>query len=289
MTANFYKNLKTCSAAVLFVILTACASSPRHAGPADGVKVGEGSSLKNMVPASQLEQSATKQYNSMKQKASQKNALAPENHPQVIRLRAIAKKILPHAYAWNPDSQAWKWEINLFVSDEVNAFCMPGGKIAFYTGILEKLKLNDDEVATVMGHEIAHALREHARDRLAKSQLGNLGANVLSQALGLGSLGSQAINQGVQLVGLSFSRSDEKDADLVGMDLAARAGYDPRAGISLWQKMGQLSKDRPAEWLSTHPSGDSRIYEIQRNLSDVLPLYAKAKNTTVDHLPDYKP
>jgi len=215
--------------------------------------------------------------------------LGADNNPQVIRLRAIAKRILPYASVWNPDAQNWKWEINLFVSSEVNAFCMPGGKIAFYTGILEKLNLNDDEVATVMGHEIAHALREHARDRMAKSQLGNLGANVLSQALGLGSLGSQAINQGVQLVGLSFSRSDEKDADLVGMDLAARAGYDPRAGVSLWQKMGQLSKERPAEWLSTHPSGDSRIYEIQRNLFDVLPLYAKAKNTTVDQLPDYRP
>jgi predicted Zn-dependent protease len=236
-----------------------------------------------------LEQTAARQYQDMKRQAANKNALAPDSNPQVIRLRAIAKKILPYAQVWNPDAQNWKWEINLFVSDEVNAFCMPGGKIAFYTGILEKLKLNDDEVATVMGHEVAHALREHARDRLAKSQLGNLGANVLSQALGLGSLGSQAINQGVQLVGLSFSRADEKDADLVGMDLAARAGYDPRAGVSLWQKMGQLSKERPAEWLSTHPSGESRIYEIQRNLFDVLPLYAKAKNTTVDQLPDYKP
>jgi predicted Zn-dependent protease len=255
------------------------------------VKVGEGSSLKNMVPASQLEQSATKQYNSMKQKASQKNALAPESHPQVIRLRAIAKKILPHAYAWNPDSQGWKWEINLFVSDEVNAFCMPGGKIAFYTGILEKLKLNDDEVATVMGHEIAHALREHARDRIAKAQIGNLGANVLSSALGLGNVGSQALGQGLQIIGLSFSRADEKDADLVGMDIAARAGYDPRAGVSLWQKMGQLSqdKDKQPEWLSTHPSGDSRIYEIQRNMMDALVLYARAKNTTIDRLPNYKP
>ena len=291
MAFNFFKNLKTYSAAALFVFLTACASSPKHAGPADGVKVGEGSSLKNMVPASQLEQSATKQYNSMKQKASQKNALAPENHPQVIRLRAIAKKILPHAYPWNPDSQSWKWEINLFISDEVNAFCMPGGKIAFYTGILEKLKLNDDEVATVMGHEIAHALREHARDRIAKAQIGNLGANVLSSALGLGNVGSQALGQGLQILGLSFSRADEKDADLVGMDIAARAGYDPRAGVSLWQKMGQLSqdKDKQPEWLSTHPSGDSRIYEIQRNMMDALVLYARAKNTTIDRLPNYKP
>jgi len=273
-----------------FVFLGACASSgSKHLAPTDGVKVGESSSLRNLVPASQLEQTAARQYQDMKRQAANKNALAPDSNPQVIRLRAIAKKILPYAQVWNPDAQNWKWEINLFVSDEVNAFCMPGGKIAFYTGILEKLKLNDDEVATVMGHEVAHALREHARDRLAKSQLGNLGANVLSQALGLGSLGSQAINQGVQLVGLSFSRADEKDADLVGMDLAARAGYDPRAGVSLWQKMGQLSKERPAEWLSTHPSGESRIYEIQRNLFDVLPLYAKAKNTTVDQLPDYKP
>jgi len=273
-----------------FVFLGACASSgSKHLAPTDGVKVGESSSLRNLVPASQLEQTAARQYQDMKRQAANKNALAPDNNPQVIRLRTIAKKILPYAQVWNPDAQNWKWEINLFVSDEVNAFCMPGGKIAFYTGILEKLKLNDDEVATVMGHEVAHALREHARDRLAKSQLGNLGANVLSQALGLGSLGSQAINQGVQLVGLSFSRADEKDADLVGMDLAARAGYDPRAGVSLWQKMGQLSKERPAEWLSTHPSGESRIYEIQRNLFDVLPLYAKAKNTTVDQLPDYKP
>jgi len=182
----------------------------------------------------------------------------------------------------------WQWEINLIASDEVNAFCMPGGKIAFYTGILEKLKLNDDEVATIMGHEVAHALREHARERIAKAQLTNIGANVVSQALGLGSLGNQALGQGLQLLGLSFSRSDEKDADLVGMDLAARAGYDPRAGISLWQKMGQLNKEKPPEWLSTHPSGESRIYEIQRNLADVMPLYAKAKGTTIDRLPEYR-
>ena len=286
MTNFFKKN----TSIALFILLTACSStSSKHQAPTDGVKAGEGSSFKNMVPAAQLEASAVRQYDSMKVKAAQKNALAPDNHPQVIRLRAIAKKILPHAQIWNPDAKAWKWEVNLFISDQINAFCMPGGKIAFYTGILETLNLNDDEIAMVMGHEIAHALREHARDRIAKEQMSNLGANILSQAFGLGGLGSQALGQGFQLVGLSFSRADEKDADLVGMDVAARAGYDPRAGISLWQKMGQLSKDRPAEWLSTHPSGDSRIYEIQRNLSDVLPLYAKAKNTTVDHLPDYKP
>jgi predicted Zn-dependent protease len=281
-------NLKRYFLFSLVVLLGACSSSSRQ-GPIDGVRVGDSSSLKDMVPASQLEASATRQYNAMKQKAAEKNALAPDSHPQVIRLRAIAKKILPHAYAWNPESQAWKWEVNLFISDQVNAFCMPGGKIAFYTGIIEKLNLNDDEVATVMGHEIAHALREHARDRIAKAQLSNLGASVLSSALGLGNLGGQALGQGLQILGLSFSRADERDADLVGMDIAARAGYDPRAGISLWQKMGQLSKDKQPEWLSTHPSGDSRIYEIQRNINEALFLYARAKNTTVDKLPNYKP
>jgi predicted Zn-dependent protease len=281
-------NLKRYFLFSLVVLLGACSGSSRQ-GPIDGVRVSDSSSLKDMVPASQLEASATRQYNAMKQKAAEKNALAPDSHPQVIRLRAIAKKILPHAYAWNPESQAWKWEVNLFISDQVNAFCMPGGKIAFYTGIIEKLNLNDDEVATVMGHEIAHALREHARDRIAKAQLSNLGASVLSSALGLGNLGGQALGQGLQILGLSFSRADERDADLVGMDIAARAGYDPRAGISLWQKMGQLSKDKQPEWLSTHPSGDSRIYEIQRNINEALFLYARAKNTTVDKLPNYKP
>ncbi|WP_370624451.1 M48 family metallopeptidase [Polynucleobacter sp. AM-26B4] len=288
MTVLLSSNFKRYLLFSLITLLGACSSSSR-VGPTDGVRVGDSSSLKEMVPASQLEASATRQYNSMKQKASQKNALAPDNHPQVIRLRAISKKILPHAYAWNPESQAWKWEVNLFISDEVNAFCMPGGKIAFYTGIIEKLKLNDDEVATVMGHEIAHALREHARDRIAKAQLSNLGASVLSSALGLGNLGGQALGQGLQILGLSFSRADERDADLVGMDIAARAGYDPRAGISLWQKMGQLSKDKQPEWLSTHPSGDSRIYEIQKNINEALFLYARAKNTTIDKLPNYKP
>jgi len=278
--------LKRVFALTMGALLMACA--PVNPSPKDGVKVGDSSSLKSMVPASSLEQAAARQYADIKKKAGAKNALMPDTHPQVIRLRTIANKILPHAEIWNPESKKWQWEINLIASDEVNAFCMPGGKIAFYTGILEKLKLNDDEVATIMGHEVAHALREHARERIAKAQLTNIGANVVSQAVGLGSLGNQALGQGLQLLGLSFSRSDEKDADLVGMDLAARAGYDPRAGISLWQKMGQLNKEKPPEWLSTHPSGESRIYEIQRNLADVMPLYAKAKGTTIDRLPEYR-
>jgi predicted Zn-dependent protease len=154
---------------------------------------------------------------------------------------------------------------------------MPGGKIAFYTGILEQLKLTDDEVAMVMGHEIAHALREHARERMGKGAATNIGAGLVSQLFGLGQVGQTLTNYGAQLLTLQFSREDESESDLVGMELAARAGYDPRAGVTLWQKMGAASKGAPPQWLSTHPSGTTRIAEIEANLPKVMPLYEKAK------------
>ena len=154
---------------------------------------------------------------------------------------------------------------------------MPGGKIAFYSGILEQLKLTDDEVATVMGHEVAHALREHARERMGKNAATGLGAGLLSQALGLGQVGQTVTNYGAQLLTLQFSRSDESEADLVGMELAARAGFDPRAGVSLWQKMAATSKGAPPQWLSTHPSGSTRIADIETNLPKVMPLFVRAR------------
>jgi predicted Zn-dependent protease len=146
--------------------------------------------------------------------------------------------------------------------------------------------LDDDEVALVMGHEMAHALREHTRDRLAKSQLTDMGASIVSELLGFGQLGRQAIGFGTQLLGLKFSRDDEKEADLVGLDMAARAGYDPRAALSLWRKMNEANKGAPPEWLSTHPSGSTRMEEISMALPRVLPLYARAIGKAVEDLPD---
>jgi predicted Zn-dependent protease len=154
---------------------------------------------------------------------------------------------------------------------------MPGGKIVFYTGIIEQLKLTDDEVAQIMGHEIAHALREHARERMGKSAATSIGAGVVSQLLGLGDLGRTVTNYGAQLLNLTFSRSDESEADLVGLELAARAGYDPQAGVTLWQKMSANSKGAPPQWLSTHPAGNTRITDIERNLPRVMPLYERAR------------
>ncbi len=246
-------------------------------GNREGVEVGGNSVFSRLVPAEAVEQSAAQQYAEMLKQAAAQNALGGKSNPQVRRLRAIAQRIIPHAMGWNPRAKNWRWEVNLIGSRQVNAFCMPGGKIAFYSGILEQLKLTDDEVATVMGHEVAHALREHARARMAKNAATGISANLLSNVLGLGQLGQTVTSYGAQLLTLQFSRSDESDADLVGMELAARAGFDPRAGVTLWQKMAAASKGAPPQWLSTHPSGKSRIADIQANLPKVLPLYARSQ------------
>jgi predicted Zn-dependent protease len=271
---------------LLALALSACATNAtKLSGPGDGVMVGEGSEIRKLVPARQLEQSAARQFEALKKQAGQKKALLPADDPQVRRLQKIAADLKPHAQSWNPDAARWRWEVIVLKSDQINAFCMPGGKIAFYTGILDKLKLTDHEVAVVMGHEMAHALREHARDRMAKNQLTDLGATILSNVMGFGDAGRQALGYGTQLLTLKFSRDDETEADLVGMDIAARAGYDPRSGIGLWRKMQAASKNNPPEWFSTHPAGSTRIDEISRNLPRVLPLYAKAIGVTMQTLP----
>ncbi len=245
-----------------------------------GVDVGANSLFSQLVPADTIEQSATQQYAQLIQQAAAKKALGGTDHPQVKRLRGIARKIIPHTLGWNPRAKDWRWEVNLIGSKQINAFCMPGGKIAFYTGILEQLKLTDDEVAIVMGHEVAHALREHARERMGKNAATGIGASLLSSVLGLGQTGQTLTNYGARLLTLQFSRSDESEADLVGMELAARAGFDPRAGVSLWQKMTAASQGAPPQWLSTHPSGSTRIADIQTNLPKVMPFYAHAQQST---------
>jgi len=241
------------------------------------VDVGSSSSLRKLVPAETLENSARQQYAQVLSEARAKGALVPADHPQLQRLHTIAQQLIPHTAPWNPRSRDWKWQVNLIGSKQINAWCMPGGKIAFYTGILDQLKLNDDEVAMIMGHEMAHALREHARERLAKSQATSIGLSVASQLLGLGSLGDVAANLGTQLLTLKYSRDDETESDLVGLEIASRGGYKPEASVSLWQKMQAASGNGSPSFLSTHPSGANRIEELQANLPKVQHLYEKAR------------
>ena len=253
---------------------TALLASHAHAQ----VDVGQASGIRKLIPADTLEASARQQYRQTLGEAESKGALAPDDYPQLKRLRAIAAKLIPFTAQWNPDSRKWKWEVNLIGSKQINAWCMPGGKIAFYTGILDQLQLNDDEVAMIMGHEMAHALREHSRERLAKSRATGMGLSVASQLLGLGQLGDVAANLGTQLLTLKYGRDDETEADLVGLEIAARGGFKPEASVQLWKKMlsatgagkGQLP------FLSTHPSGNNRIQELEANLPKVAHLYAQA-------------
>ncbi len=274
------ETLALCRPLLLYVYAGALAASLLWGGPAaarEGVDVGGNSAFSKLVPAQEVEQSAAQQYAHLLAQARQQGALAPKDSPALQRLRGIARRIIPYAMGWNPRAKDWQWEVNLIASPQINAFCMPGGKIAFYTGILDTLKLTDDEVAMVMGHEIAHALREHARERMGKSAATGLGANVLSQVLGLGQIGQTVTHYGAQLLTLKFSREDESEADLVGLELAARAGYDPRAGISLWRKMSAANKNAPPQWLSTHPAGTTRMEDMQAAMPQVLPLYNKAQ------------
>jgi predicted Zn-dependent protease len=213
----------------------------------------------------------------MLQQASSKRALAPENHPQLERLRSIAERIVPFTPECNERAKSWNWEVNLIGSNEVNAFCMPGGKIAFYYGILSRLQLNDDEVATIMGHEVAHALLEHAREQTAKGTLTTGALRLGAALLGLGSVGDLAAQAGSHLLNLTYSRSDESEADALGLVMSARAGYDPRAGVSLWQKMMAGSGGgAPPKILSTHPTNAERIKDIQARLERLMPVYQAA-------------
>lgn len=242
-------------------------------GEAVAQEGGNDSRLLGLVPAEAVERQASQQFAELKRQASQKGALAPANHPDAQRLRAIARRILPHAVAMNPRAAQWQWEVVLIGSNQINAFCMPGGKIAVYTGLLKAIRPTDDEVAVVMGHEIAHALLEHSRERIAKGQLTQLGAGVISQLFGLGQIGNTALGVGANMLSLKFSRGDETEADRMGLELAARGGFDPRAGVTLWKKMASASKSAPPEWFSSHPSGDNRIREIESILPQVMPLY----------------
>jgi len=258
--------------ALLVIALNATAETKQ-----EGVEVHRSRLL--LLPASTVERSAGQQYGQLMRAAQEKNALNRDPQ-QLERLRNIARQLIPHATRFNKDAQKWRWEVNLVSSKSVNAFCMPGGKVAFFTGILDSLQLTDAEVATIMGHEIGHALLEHGRARMSEEVLKSVGISAAAALFNLGQVSAGMLAQAANLaVSLPYARKQESDADLVGLELAARAGYDPRAAVVVWQKMtkyAQSAGGQPPQFLSTHPSNENRIKEIEANLPRVLPLYRKA-------------
>jgi len=229
-----------------------------------------------VVPESVVNRTAEQQYLQMKQQASSRGLLN-RDAPQVQRVQAIAQKLIPQGRRFNPESEKWAWEVNVIDSPAINAFCMPGGKIMVFRGLIDKLQVTDDELAAVIGHEIAHALLQHGRARMSEAVLKNVGINLAAMYFGLGDLGAAALAQAAQVaISLPYSRGHETDADLVGIELAARAGYDPRAAVTLWKKMAAAGQGQPPQFLSTHPGHGNRIREIEANLPKVMPLYVKA-------------
>ncbi len=229
------------------------------------------------ISSQEIVQAADQQYAEMKAEARKKGVLN-QNAAQVSRVRAIANRLIPQTVYFRPDARKWDWEENVISSPEVNAWCMPGGKIAVYTGLIDKLHVTDDELAAVMGHEIAHALREHARERASEQLVAGGLISVGAALLGLGDTaqkGAQALYMGA--MGLPHSRQQETEADRIGIELAARAGYDPRAAITLWKKMAQVNESEPLPFLSTHPSREDRMNDLTNYSQRVLPLYEQAK------------
>jgi predicted Zn-dependent protease len=233
-----------------------------------------------LISPEQMDQMAAQAYTKLKSDSVAKGELNA-NRPMLARVRAIAARIEPQTAVFRKDAPGWKWEVNVISSNTLNAFCMPGGKIMFYSGLIDKLHLTDDEIAIVMGHEIAHALREHSREQVSQAIAAQTAIDLGTALFGLGEGASNAAAVSYQsFIATKFSRTDEAEADRIGLELAARAGYDPRAGVTLWRKMIDASKgqDRPPEFLSTHPAEENRIQEIESLLPKVMPLYEAAHN-----------
>ncbi len=229
-----------------------------------------------IVPSDQINSMSFQQYDQMKVQA-QRQGMLDKNPQQLERIKKIANRLIPETGIFKKEATAWPWEAHVLNSPELNAFCMPGGKIMFFSGIIEKLNLTDAEIAAIMGHEMAHALREHSRERMSQELLkqGFLTAGVMS-----GKIDQRRAQYGAMLLALTVSlphgRGQETEADEIGLELMARAGYDPRAAVSLWKKMSAQGGSKPPEILSTHPNDSKRMSNLESLLPKVLPLYRKS-------------
>lgn len=264
--------------ALAFMVLAVCAlSACQVANTTEGGAVGVERKQYFAVSGQQIEASSAKAYQQVLAEERKKGTLN-QDPQQVARIRAIANRLIPAVGVFRQDALRWKWEVNVISSKDLNAWCMAGGKIAFYTGLLDQLRLTDDEIAAVMGHEISHALREHSRERASQQMLTGLGISLGGALLGLNQgqldLADTVLNV---TVGLPHSRGHETEADRIGIELAARAGYNPNAAVSLWQKMGNIGGGRMPEFLSTHPAPENRMRDLEDYAQRVYPLYLAAK------------
>ena len=255
----------------LAALLSACANTTRPGA------VGVNRPQLMMASSEEVNRISAASYNEQNQKAKDKNILVTSG-PTYDRLKFIANRLIPQTVAFRDDTNQWDWRLTLIDAPVLNATCAPGGKITFYTGIIEQLNLSDDEIAAIMGHEIAHALREHGRERVSQATAQNVFVKIAAALAGPYGYAVSAANQVAQYaIVLPNSRENESEADAIGLELAARAGYNPMGAISVWQKMLKANKDKsPPEFLSTHPSGETRIEKLTVLMPAVEPLYKVA-------------
>jgi predicted Zn-dependent protease len=240
--------------------------------------VGVDRKQRMIVSEEQVQQGADVAYKQELEKARAQGALNADQQTY-RRVQAITQRLIPHTTVFRPDARQWNWQVNVQTSKDVNAYCMPGGKIMVYTGLIERLNATDAELAAVIGHEIAHALREHSRERVSRLYAQQLALAGIAVATGAGQGAMELANQIAQVTfTLPHSREQESEADGIGLELMARAGYDPNASVSLWEKMSKAGGGGPPEFLSTHPSGETRIRELQAKIPRVQGLYRAQNN-----------
>ncbi|MGB8694340.1 MAG: M48 family metallopeptidase [Steroidobacteraceae bacterium] len=264
-----YLNIGVACAAVL---LAACETVSTTAPGAVGIERKQ----VMWVSEADVEQGAAKSYADELGKARGKGQLNTDA-ALAGRVRTIADRLIKQTPVFRADAAGWAWDVNVQTTPELNAYCMPGGKIMVYSGLVDKLKLSDAELATVVGHEMAHALREHSREAVSRAYAEQLGLGALGALTGIGDSGVQLAGMITQVTfGLPRSRVQEAEADRIGLELMARAGYDPHAALTLWQKMAQAGGGSTPAFLSTHPSSSTRQADLTALLPRVLPLYAAA-------------
>jgi len=263
------------SALVLLALLAGCTTSPLT-GREQYLLVSESMAVSQSAAA----------YSQMMADLGKKKQIETGT-PRAEKVREITDRLVKQAVRFRPDAAGWAWEVQVINDPKtVNAFCMAGGKMAIYTGMWEKLKATDDEIAQVMGHEIAHALADHTRERMSIAMTTAVATTAAAIAIGSRDSGPGAglAFTGAQLaavlaIQLPNSRNGEAEADQIGIELAARAGFDPKAAVTLWEKMGK-DGGSPPEFLSTHPSPENRAARLAELGAQVTPLYVAAKAGT---------
>jgi predicted Zn-dependent protease len=261
-------------------ILAACVAATFFSLGCETVKttsagaVGVNRKQQMLVDSATIEQGAATAYATELKTARDKGVLDTDK-AQLARVTTIAKRLVAQTPTFRPDAANWNWEFHVQKTDELNAYCMPGGRIMVYSGLIEKLNTTDAELATVIGHEIAHALREHTRERVSRAYAQQLVLSGAAAVAGVGEGAASIANMVADVTfQLPFSREQESEADTIGLELMARAGYDPRAAVSLWNKMSSAAGGGSTpKFLSTHPAPKERIKDIEKNLPRVLPLY----------------